>query len=83
MEIKRNARSHYKIINGQMVEKVSYDTEAEGLRMTRYLNSRPNTIHQMIVYKCSKCDKWHIGSTGKLLTEDDKIKYGNKLKEYK
>jgi hypothetical protein len=83
MENKRNARSHYKIINGELVPKKSYDTEAEGLRMTRYLNSRPNTMHQMIVYKCSKCNKWHIGSTGKLLTEDDKFKYGNKLKEYK
>lgn len=78
--MKRNTRSHYKIINGELVEKTSYKTENEALTVARFLNSREHTIHQMIAYKCSKCDKWHIGSTGKLLTEDDKIKYGDKLK---
>ena len=103
MENKRNTRSHYKIINGEvkgraqaiwytnldiekrheeliMYRKKSYDTEKQALMVTRFLNSRPESIHQMIAYKCSKCDKWHIGSTGKLLTAEDKSKYEQKLR---
>ena len=80
MEIKRTTRSHYKIINGQLIPKKSYNTEKEGLIVTRFLNSRPEAIHQMIVYKCNQCNKWHIGSTGKLLSDDDKRKYEIKLK---
>lgn len=81
MENKRSTRSHYKIINGELVPKKSYETEKQALTVTRFLNSRPESIHQMIAYKCSKCDKWHIGSTGKLLTSEDKEKYKNKLNE--
>ena len=80
MENKRNTRSHYKIINGELVPKKAYDTEKQALTVTRFLNSRPEAIHQMIAYKCSKCDKWHIGSTGKLLTAEDKSKYEQKLR---
>ena len=80
MENKRNTRSHYKIINGELVPKKSYNTEKQALTVTRFLNSRPESIHQMITYKCSKCDKWHIGSTGKVLTAEDKNKYEQKLR---
>ena len=33
----------------------------------------------MVAYKCSKCDKWHIGSNGAILSEEDKLKYKKKL----
>ena len=80
MELKRNSRSHYKCINGELVPKKSYETEQEALTMARFLNSKDNVIHKMVVYKCSKCGKWHIGNNGHLLSKEDREKYKNKLK---
>ena len=74
MEEKRSIRSHYKIVNGTLVEKVGYETEQEALTVARYLNTKPNVINKMVVYKCSKCDKWHIGNNKKPLTEKDREK---------
>ena len=48
--------------------------------MARFLNSRENVIHKMVAYKCSKCNKWHIGNNGRFLTREDKEKYNEKLK---
>jgi hypothetical protein len=79
MEEKRNNRSHFKIVNGKFVAKKSFETELDAVTMARYLNSRENVIHKMVAYKCSKCDKWHIGSNGVLLSEEDKLKYKKKL----
>ena len=80
MELKRNSRSHYKCINGELIPKKSYETEQEALTVARFLNSRENVIHKMVAYKCSKCNKWHIGSNGRLLTKEDREKYNEKLK---
>lgn len=82
MATDRTTRSHYKVINGQLVEKVGYDTEKEALTVARFLNSKPNVMHKMIAYKCFKCDKWHIGSNGRLLTEEDREIAKEKLKKY-
>lgn len=76
---KRENRTHYKIINGQLVPKKSFETEIDAVTMARYLNSRDNVITKMVAYKCSKCNKWHIGSNGKPLTNEDKEKYKKKL----
>ena len=81
METKRNVRSHYKVIGDKLVEKVGYDTEKEALTVARYLNTRSNVYHKMVAYKCSKCDKWHVGGNGHLLTEEDREKYRKKLIE--
>lgn len=78
-EIKRTARSHYKVINGELVPKKNFNTEAEALQMARFLNSRPNTIHKTVAYKCSKCQYWHIGTNGKLLTQEDREEAEKKL----
>ena len=78
----RTTRSHYKVINGQLVDKVGYDTEKEALTVARFLNTKPNVMHKMIAYKCFKCDKWHIGSNGRLLTEEDREIAKEKLKKY-
>lgn len=76
---KRNDRSHYKIVNGQLIPKKSYETEIDAVTMARFLNSKENVIHKMVAYKCSKCDKWHVGSNGKLLTNEEREKYKQKL----
>ena len=80
---KRTTRSHYKIIDGKMFPKKGYDTEMDALTTARFLNSQPNSIHKMVAYKCIKCDKWHIGSTDRVLTDEDRQKAREKLKKYK
>ena len=80
MDNKRSARSHYKIVNGEPIPKKVYETELDAVTMARFLNSRENVIHKMVAYKCSKCNKWHIGNNGRFLTREDKEKYNEKLK---
>jgi hypothetical protein len=80
---KRTTRSHYKIIDGKMLPKKGYDTEMDALTTARFLNSQPYSIHKMVAYKCIKCDKWHIGSTDRVLTEEDRREAAEKLKKYK
>ena len=80
---KRTTRSHYKIIDGKMLPKKGYDTEMDALTTARFLNSQPYTIHKMVAYKCIKCNKWHIGSTDRVLTEEDRQEAAEKLKKYK
>lgn len=80
---KRTTRSHYKIIDGKMLPKKGYDTEMDALTTARFLNSQPYSIHKMVAYKCIKCDKWHIGSTDRVLTDEDRQEAREKLKKYK
>jgi hypothetical protein len=80
---KRTTRSHYKIIDGKMLPKKGYDTEMDALTTARFLNSQPYSIHKMVAYKCIKCDKWHIGSTDRVLTDEDRQEAKEKLKKYK
>ena len=77
---KRGNRSHYKIVGDKLVDKVSYNTENEALTVARFLNTQPNIIHKKVVYKCIKCGKWHIGSNRTVLTQEDKDKIKEKLK---
>ena len=73
MEDKRQRNSHYKFgINRELVPKQAFKTEEEALRMARFLNTKDNVIHKMCAYKCLVCGKWHIGKTGKELTEKDR-----------
>ena len=78
---KRTTRSHYKIVGDKLLPKKSYDTEKEALTVARFLNTQPNIIHKMIVYKCIKCNKWHIGNNGNLLKDEDREKIKEKLKK--
>lgn len=77
---KRSERSHYKIVNGELVEKKSFESERDALRMARFLNTKENVIHKMVAYKCSKCGKWHIGSNSTVLTDDIRLQQKEKLK---
>ena len=77
---KRTTRSHYKIVGDKMYAKKSYGTEREALNIARFLNTQPNIIHKMIVYKCIKCGKWHIGNNGSVLTDEEREKIKKKLR---
>lgn len=37
-------------------------------------------MHKMVAYKCSKCNKWHIGSNSTVLTDDIRSQQKEKLK---
>jgi len=78
----RGVRSHYKIEMGKMVPKKNFETEMDVLTIARWLNCQPHIIHKMIAYKCSKCNKWHIGRSNIVLTNEDREKYSKKLKEF-
>lgn len=80
--IKRTVRSHYKIIGENQVPKEYFKTEKDALKMARYLNSRENTIHKVVAYKCIECDGWHIGCNKTILTAEDRIEAAKKLKMY-
>lgn len=80
---KRSVRSHYKVIDGKQFPKKGYDTEMDALTTARFLNSKPHVTHKMVAYKCIKCDKWHIGSTSRVLTDEDRKEAAEKLKKYK
>lgn len=81
MENVRKARSHYKIFNGEFVEKKCYENEDEALHVTRLLNSSKYKIWKMVAYKCDKCGKWHVGNSHKRLTDEDRERYKEKLKK--
>ena len=51
MDNKRSERSHYKIVNGELIPKKVYETELDAVTMARFLNSRENVIHKKILYK--------------------------------
>ena len=83
MSEKRTIRSHYKVEGNKLVPKKSYDTEMDALTTARFLNTCENILHKMVAYKCSKCDKWHVGSTNRLLTEEDREEAKLKLEKFK
>ena len=61
-------------------KKKPFDSEYEALKMARFLNTKENVIHKMVAYKCSKCNKWHIGSNSTVLTDDIRSQQKEKLK---
>ena len=79
----RQRNSHYKIINGEFVEKKVFNTENEAIEFARFLNSKPNVIHKMVAYKCNMCGKWHIGNNGKTLFDNERDKYKQKINIFK
>lgn len=76
-------RSYYKYgIGGVKEEKRTFETEQEALIAAFTINAKPQTIHKVVAYKCSKCQKWHIGRNTTELTEKDKEEYRKKVKKY-
>ena len=77
--MKRQKNSHYKLVNGELLPKRSFDNENEAIEVARFLNTKENANYKIVVYKCDLCGKWHIGHNGKKLFNDDKNKYKEKL----
>ena len=79
MQPERSTRSHWKVVNGNLVEKKTFATEKDALAMARFLNTKENVIHKMVAYKCIKCGKWHIGSNNTVLDDEMREKYRKKF----
>lgn len=77
--MKREKNSHYRIINGELVAKKSFDTENEAIESARFLNTKQNIPFKIVAYKCNLCGKWHVGNNGKKLFDDDRKKYQQKV----
>ena len=78
--MKREKSSHYKIVNGEWVEKRSFDTESEAIETACFYNAKQNLPYKMVAYKCDLCGKWHIGKNGKRLFDGERKKYSQKFK---
>lgn len=81
--MKREKNSHYKIVNGKLIVKKTFDTENEAIETARFLNTKQNTTHKIVAYKCDTCGKWHVGNNGKRLFNDVRKKYQEKIKNMK
>lgn len=53
------------------IPKRSYGTDKEAIKMARKLNLKGNQIHKAVAYKCSVCNKWHVGRRTTILTEKE------------
>lgn len=77
----KNGHTTKAIINGQIVEKPKkpYETDKEAIESAKHINLKSKTIHKLVAYKCSVCQKWHIGRNKKELTDKDRDKYRKTL----
>jgi len=55
------------IVNGFSVykDKRKFESFALAKRQENYINGLSSTINKVLTYKCTKCDKHHIGRKGK------------------
>lgn len=72
ISIDSNGLKHYK-------PKKAYDTLDEAILEAKRQNARDAQITKVVAYKCSYCQKYHIGRNGKDLTEKEKAKYRKEL----
>ena len=77
-------RSHtYRIIHedGTVTEfpKRSYENERDALAAARRINALGHDIHRMVAYKCSKCNKWHVGHNHTVMTPERREKDKEKI----
>ena len=74
----REKNSHFNL-NGE--PKIKYNTESEAVIRCYEMNMKNGQVHKMMTYKCPVCQKWHIGNSHRVLTQDDKDKIRKKYKE--
>lgn len=68
---KRDNRSHF-TFDGRA--KKTFETEFDALYAARLINSNSYSIHKMVVYKCTKCGKFHLGHNNTELTDENRQK---------
>lgn len=79
-------RSHvYKFIDesGHEIQfpKRSYDTEKEAIAAANRINAWGHDLHKMVAYKCSKCEKWHVGHNNTTMTDERREEAKKKIEK--
>jgi len=46
-------------------DKRKFNSFALAKKQENYINGLPSTINKVVTYKCTKCDKHHIGRKGR------------------
>ena len=73
----RQPGSHF-LISGK--PKIKFNTECDAVLRCYEMNIRNGQVHKMVTYKCPVCQKWHIGNSHKILTEEERDKIREKYK---
>lgn len=60
-------KTHEATVNGLSIykDKRKFNSFAMAKQQEKYINGLPSTINKVVAYKCTKCDKHHIGRKGK------------------
>jgi hypothetical protein len=62
-------------LNPRFKPKLKFETLDLAIAEAKKVNSLNHIIHKVVAYKCTKCQKYHIGRSGKTLTEKERIKF--------
>ena len=73
----RKPSSHF-LINGK--PKIKFNSEYDAVIRCYEMNIRDGQVHKMVTYKCPVCQKWHIGNSHKILTDEERDKIREKYK---
>lgn len=65
-----------------MKPKIQFNTLDSAIAHAKWINSKPETIHKLVAYKCNECHKYHVGRNGKELTDKEREKSKNFFKQY-
>ena len=74
----REKNSHYRL-DGK--PKVGYMLESDAVIRCYQANMSDSQVRKLNPYKCRTCGMWHIGESGKMLSQSDKDKIRTKYKE--
>ena len=60
--------------------KKSYNDDKDAIAAARRINAYGRNIHKMVAYKCNECGKWHVGHNYTILTDKEKKRCQNMIK---
>lgn len=87
MNVKRESNSHWMILSynmdgtpNQLKPKKSYNDDKDAIAAARRINAYGRSIHKMVAYKCNECGKWHVGHNYTILTDKEKKRCQDMIK---
>jgi len=61
--------------------KKKFTTQDEAIEYAKFVNSQDHVIHKVVPYRCKLCNNYHLGRSGKILTEKEREKRKKQLKK--
>lgn len=52
--------------------KRAFDTQDDAIETAKFVNAQDHVIHKVVPYRCKYCNKYHLGRSGKKLTEKER-----------